>query len=164
MSSKTAVFLEITGDKALAKKLASLDKKMESRGASAAVSKGITVIAKKARQLAPTKVQKRSIGTRNKKVKGQPEAKVGVNLGKKGAKRKPQAVPLTASKGRMRFRKKIGGKFAFIKEPTKQQLRTGVLPGSDFVTQATVAAWADAKAAMVKSVREFLAKNGAKVS
>ena len=157
-SSKTGVFLEITGEKELAARLRTLDRRMESRGATSAVNKGLRVVAKAAKVLAPTKVQKQSIGTRNKLVKGQAEARVGVNLGKTGNKRKATAVPLTTGT-RARFRKTVGGRFKGA-----QNKGTGRVVGSDFVSRALDQSRQAATQAMVQSVREFLAQQGAAVS
>lgn len=90
-----AKHVTIKGDKALEKKLADLDAKVQKKIARSALNKSMTVIQRGIKAAVPSHMKsiRQSIGKRNKKNrrKGVSEAKVGVNVAKKGEKQVPHA-------------------------------------------------------------------------
>lgn len=63
---------------------------------------------------------------------------------------------LVALGTRRRFRSRLGGKFSYITNPTKSQLRTGKMPANPFVKRATRAAKGAIRAAMIKAAHRGL--------
>lgn len=159
----------ITGDKALDRKLARLAGRDSGRARRAAAKAGITEIAKGIRSevpVGPTKNLKKSIGGRVAKAKGGPqkgvtEAKAGVNVGKKRGKRAPHAH-LVGLGTKERTRRKLGGKFAGVENPTAEQLGTGAMPADDFVRRGFDKASGAAKAKTLGKLAKEIEKAAAK--
>ena len=164
----------LTGDKELEATLKKLADKSADRVARSVLGAGLTVIAKAMRNAAPvgkTGSVKASIGKRNQrnKRKGLFEAKAGVNVGKK--KKQLSTAIATAPHGHLvalgtkpRFRKSIGGRFGYIKNPSQQQLSTGTMPSNPFIKQAYESARGNAAAAMKKRAEKALAREAIKAA
>jgi len=91
------------------------------------------------------------------------EAKVGVNVGKQTKKRVQVAWAAAQVVGtKARFRKMIGGKFSYIKNPTKAQLSTGKEKANPVVKLGMSSGKGAILAAMKKKFDESLAKQIAK--
>jgi hypothetical protein len=88
-------------------------------------------------------------------------AKSGINVGR-GSKAKPQGrMPhafLNAIGSRPRFRKRLVGRFSWVRRPTQSQLRTGSMPVNNFIAQAYSAAQPAAAAAMQAAGTKALAR------
>lgn len=92
------------------------------------------------------------------------KSKVGINVG--GAKiiqSNPHAH-LYVIGSRKRTRKRLGGQFAMIKNPTQQQLNTGEMPGSDFINRAVSAAQPAAISAMNSAAQKALMRESARAA
>jgi HK97 gp10 family phage protein len=167
----------ITGDVELEKKLKGLADKSADRVARAALGGAMTAVTKVMRKMAPvgaTGNLKRSIGSRFEKgnKKNKPQAKVGINVGRRTKKQRSQAEAgrivgaphghIVALGTKRRTRKAIGGKFAFLNPVIPEQLTTGVMPSDPFVRQAYEAARAAVTAAMTKRATKALAREVAK--
>jgi hypothetical protein len=111
--------------------------------AKAAIRGQLSVAKKEIRKdapVGPTGNLKAGVNSRldNKGKRGTVRAKVGLNVGKqKGTRtiRGPHAH-LVALGTKTRYRQTIGGKFAFIKHPTREQLTTGHMTANPFVRDA----------------------------
>lgn len=161
----------ITGDKELEASLRHLADKSADKVSKAALGGSLGVLArtiKKAAPVGPTGNLKGSISSRFEK--GQRKnrftvtAKAGVNVGKRkkqeatGEYMSKRAVAphahLVALGTKARFRKTLGGKFASIKNPTKDQLSTGVMPSNRFVRNAA----GQGRAAMLRASQKRASK------
>lgn len=162
----------LTGDKALEKTLKKLADKSADRVARSVLGAGLTVINKAQRAAAPvgpTGNLKANIGKRNErnKRKGVFEAKTGVGVGKqkrlraKGIASAPHGH-LVALGTKPRYRKTIGGKFGFIKNPTREQLSTGTMPKNDFIKRSYQSARGAAQSKMKRQAEKALAREAAK--
>lgn len=175
----------ITGDAELEKRLKGLADKSADRVARAALGGALSATAKVMRRAAPvgaTGNLKRSIGSRFEKgtKKNKPQAKVGINVGKRTAKKKnalserfgeKMAAPHSHLVGlgtKRRIRTRLGGKFATHAKLSKnlaidqEKLTTGVMPANQFVKQSYEAARAGVSAAMTKRATKALAREVAK--
>jgi hypothetical protein len=135
----------LTGDVALDLTLRALQINSANRVAKAALWPAVRMVGQAIRAVAPrgkTGNLKRSIGWKNymSRRTGWSEAKAGVNVGKQSKARKGRTAPhshLVALGVPMRIgargRKRIGGMFSFIKNPTVHQLRTGEQAPNPFV-------------------------------
>lgn len=96
-------------------------------------------------------------------------AKAGINVGKKSKAAQAFNGKLTAPHAHFvagtkpRYRKRIGGKFAWVKHPSPTQLSTGRGPVNNFIEQAYNAAKPAAAAAMEKAGRKALEREAARV-
>lgn len=161
----SATTLTFTGDKAIDAKLATLQTKVGARLARYALKAGVSKLAsaiRKAAPVGPTGNLKKSVGSRiEEKGRGVFVAKTGLNVGKRSVKRRGRMAPhshLVAIGTQQRYRQSLGGRFAFVKHPTSQQLSTGVMPANPFVKVAAAGAQSSAVAAMRKNVERNLAK------
>jgi hypothetical protein len=164
----------LTGVADIEKLLSGLSDKAGDKIARSALGAGLGLVAKKIKKAAPvgkTKALRNSIGKRFEKQKRPQwfQAKAGVNVGKqkktaegfKGHLKAPHAH-LVALGTRYRERDKIGGRFSYIKNPTKTQLTTGEMPSNPFLKQAYMSAKAEASERMKIKAKERLAKELAK--
>lgn len=159
----------LTGDKEIEATLTKLADKAADRVARNALGAGLTVVAKAMKQAAPvgkTGSVKASIGKRNEKKKrsGVMEAKAGVNVGKK-TKIKGKFAPhahLVALGTKPRQRKRIGGRFSYLTNPTPQQLSTGTMPANSFVRMAYESSRSAARTAMTVAAKRSLGREVAK--
>jgi HK97 gp10 family phage protein len=159
----------LTGDKEIENTLTKLADKAADRVARNALGAGLTVVAKAMKQAAPvgkTGAVKASIGKRNEKKKrtGVMEAKAGINVGKK-TKQKGRFAPhahLVALGTKPRQRKRIGGRFSYLKNPTPQQLSTGTMPANSFVRMAYESSRSAARTAMTIAAKRSLGREVAK--
>lgn len=165
----------ITGDKELEATLATLADKAADRVAKSALGAALTVAARAMKKAAPigqTRTLRDSIGKRNERNKrnGIHTAKAGINVGKR--KKKPDAgkvinaphAHLVALGTQRRQRTKLGGLFAGIKNPTQEQLSTGVMPSNPFIKRAYEASRAVARTAAQRRAAKALAREAAKAA
>lgn len=159
----------ITGDKALERTLRHLSDKSGDKVAKAALGGSLSVMKrtiKKAAPVGPTGNLKESIGSRFEKAtkRNNVTAKAGINVGKRkrqeavgrrfnGRSNAPHAH-LVGLGTKPRFRKRLGGKFASNKNPSKEQLSTGVMPSNRFVRNAA----RQGRAAMLRASQKRAAK------
>ena len=165
----------ITGVPELEAVLSKLADKAADRVARSAIGGGLTIAAKRIKQAAPkgkTGAIRKSIKSRFKRAQGgrAPSAKIGINVGKQKktaegfAKRiKAPHSHLVALGTKPRKRKRIGGKFAFLREPTDQQLSTGAMPANPFLKQAFEAARPETMQRMRERAAKALAREVEKV-
>lgn len=152
----------LTGDNEIEKALLNLATKAADRIGKSALGAGLVVVNKAIKKAAPkgkTGQLKDSIGRRlerNKKT-GLITAKTGVNVGKQKKGKEKKVAPhshLVALGTRPRKRKSLGGKFAYIKHPSEQQLSTGEMPSNEFVKEA----YAQSRTAATAAMRQRAAK------
>lgn len=159
----------ITGDKTIDDNLAKLGASVANKLARYALQAGISVISKamrKAAPVGPTGQLKRSIGSRVSKTSDGFVAKAGVNVGKRTVKRKVRFAPhahLFALGTQARYRQTIGGKFAYVRNPTREQLSTGTMPANSFIRQAYSISRSAAITAMQNKAATALVKEVAKL-
>ncbi len=144
-SSQIGIFAQVTGDKKLTRYLEQLQYKEGGKITRAANNKGSTELAKAIRKQAPDKTSKKTVGKKNKKDRGIQTVIVGINVGKKGTKRKPHAILSLGTK--QRKRKKIGGIFA--NGPNRS---TGRISRNPWVERGTAQGMPAAIRAMRRSV------------
>lgn len=174
----------ITGVADLEKTLRSLSDKSADRVAKAALRGGLAEITKAQRKAAPvgeTGALKKSIGSRLEKSKrtGLVMAKAGLNVGKRKSGKKKgasterlsklveQGAPhahLVALGTQKRERKSIGGKFAYLKNPTPKQLSTGTMPANPFIKDAYAKAQSKIEPAMRKRAAKALDREAKRAS
>lgn len=150
-----AAAISITGDKALDRKLATLSTKGSRRARTAAVRAGMTQIARGIRSEVPvgeTKALKKSIGSRVAKAKrgrnkGTTQAKSGVNVGKKKAKRAPHSHLVALGTDR---------------RDTESGRDRGVMPDNDFVRRGFDKSAGTAKTKMLAKLGQTIEKEAAK--
>lgn len=158
----------ITGDKALERRLVFLGDKAADRVARSAQGAKLTVInkaQKAAAPVGPTGNMKANVGKRNEKQKrtGIFEAKTGINVGKqsskkrRGVKRAPHGH-LVALGTKPRFRKALGGRFEYIRKPSREQLSTGTMPANPFIRTSTASALGAANAKAQTQATKALAR------
>jgi hypothetical protein len=156
----------ITGDRELEKTLKTLADKAADQIARSAIGAGLTVMKgaiKKAAPVGNTGMLKKSIGSRFERAKkGRPVvAKAGINIGKR-KKNRPHKVAigphahLIALGTDDRIRNRIGGKFAYLKNPTPRQRFTGRVTPNGFVKAATLSSTARVAAVMKKRAQKKL--------
>jgi hypothetical protein len=141
----------ITGDKELEASLRHMADKSADNVAKAALGGSLSVLTRNIKKAAPvgaTGNLKASIGSRfekgSRQNKGKVRAIAGINVGKRTKKEKAAGsmirgphAHLVALGTKARKRKTLGGKFAGIKNPTTDQLSTGVMPSNPFVKNAS---------------------------
>lgn len=160
----------IVGDLQLEATLKHLADKSADKIAKSAIGAGLTVLVKAMKKESPvgaTTAVKNSIGRRFEKNKrtGVVTAKAGVNVGKRKKNQIGRAAPhshLVILGTKARRRKTIGGRFAFIRNPTDAQLSTGSGRSNPFVRRSvsastTAVAQAMHKKASAKLIIEALA-------
>jgi HK97 gp10 family phage protein len=147
----------LTGDERLHKKLRQLIEAGD-KSAGKAMRKGATKIAgaiRKEAPVGPSKTLKKSIGSKVKRSakRGITDARAGIGVGKKKAKtaRHGHLVGLGTT---LRRRKKLGGKFAGVDNPSDTQLSTGTMPSNDFVKRG----FRKGAAAALHAIRAEMAK------
>lgn len=128
----------------LLRRLRTLGEKVERKVVRKALSKAATPIARAMRKLAPKGSGKTSDGRERKHLK-QTITKSLVRASRNGtsanikigpeAKKSPHAH-LVEFGTKQRTRKRIGGKYSGIKNPSPQQLRTGAAPEQSFLRRA----------------------------
>lgn len=159
----------LTGWKELDENLKALDTRVANRVATSAMRSALTVAKKGIKSAASDHKDKgildQSINSRFSKKQGGAvvRAKVGVNVGKRTAL--PQGVArhahLVALGTKPRVRKKIGGKFAYLKRPKSKS--TGVMPSDEFVKQGYAASEVAMQSAMVTAATRSLEREVAKL-
>jgi len=122
-------------------------KHLEDRGADSvakAVIRAKMAVAKREMRkdapIGPTGNLKASLNARfdNKGKRGAVRAKVGMNVGKQKGERVSRGphAHLVALGTTTRYRQTMGGKFAYIKHPTRDMLTTGHMTANPFVREA----------------------------
>lgn len=165
----------LTGDKELERTLKRLEDKVADRVAKSALGSGLTVMAKAIKQSAPvgnTGALKASVGKRNlrNRRKNIHEAKVGINVGKVSKKQKAEGTAraphshLVGLGTGPRTRKALGGKFAFIRNPTAQQLSAGSMPKNPFVKEAVRSAMGSVSVKMKSQAAKTLSREAARAA
>lgn len=157
---------------ALRTTLDALGGKVASAVGAASMRAGLKVvaagIATAARIHKKTGLLEESIGSRFKRKSGGVlvAAKAGVSVGKKRGSngRRARHSHLIALGTEPRFRKRIGGRFAYIKNPTQRQLRTESTPADDFVKRGFAASESGMVSAMADTATKTLAREVAKLS
>lgn len=164
----------LTGDKQIERLLRGLQDKAADRVAKSVINAELTALVKAQRRLAPvgkTGRLKKSLGkSLKRKAKTDYRAKAGLNVGTKTEKSlqtkkgRGQANHghLVALGTRQRFRKTIGGKFAYVVRPSSTQLSAGVMPRNDFIRRATAQATAGLQAAGLKAAAKAIKRELAK--
>ena len=164
----------LTGLAELESTMRHLSDKAADRVSRSALGGGLTVLAreiKKQAPVGPTKTLKKSIkkrfikGKRGQKV----TAKAGVNVGKK--KKDQSEFVVVAPHGHLvglgtakRVRKRIGGRFGYLKNPSPQQLSTGTMPSNAFVKRGTSSAASKILAAMKKRAEKAVIRETKKAA
>lgn len=151
--SRTSARLIMTGDKQVERMLRGMQTKDADRISKKCVRAQLNEGVKEVRKGAPrgkTKELSKSIGSRLEasRKKNTVTAKFGINVGKRSKKSvatrgKTHRAPhghLVALGTKDRKRKRIGGKFAHITNPTNEQLRTGRMTPNKFVSEGTARA------------------------
>ena len=162
----------LTGDDKLEGMLRYLETKVADRVAKSSLSAGLMVLARGMKKLAPigeTRALADSIGRRLEKGKRGREftAKAGINVGKMAKKlrevvKAPHSHLVALGTKKARTRKKLGGKFAYITNPTPRQLSTGVMPSNDFVRIAYMVSKNAVERAMRRRAERRLASEAAR--
>jgi hypothetical protein len=164
----------LTGVKEIDQAIRKLSSKEGDKVAKAAISGGLAELAKSIKKEAPkgaTGTLRKSIGKRFERQKGQKlvTAKAGVNVGKQkktaesmnGKPRAPHSH-LVALGTQPRTRKKIGGKWSYITDPTDKQLSTGVMPSNPFVRLGTSKAQSKILGKMTKNAAKAMERQALK--
>ncbi len=133
-----------------------------------------SAVVKAGRAAAPrgkTKETSQSVGKRvvqRNKAAGLIVSKIGINVGKH---RKAEEVGvhephahLVGMGSKPRFRKRIGGRFAYITRPTQDQLSTGTMPANDFIGQALATARPAMVAAMLNAGAKAMEREAIKAA
>ena len=162
----------LTGVAELDKNLKQLAGPVANRIAKSTLRAGVKAVARAIKQEAPqgkTGLVKKSIGSRFETFgrAGIVTAKAGVGVGKQRAKKTSVNAPhahLVALGTKPRYRKKIGGKYAGIRNPTRKQLRTESTPKNDFVKRGYQAGSAAMSQAMEAAAKKALAREAAKLA
>ena len=164
MATKRGVSLTLTGVPELDAKLKKLETKAGNRIARNSLGAGARAVQKSIKNLASPKIKK-SVGMRNEKGRksARLETKVGINVGKRGGRTEfKRWAPLSVLGSVNRKRQKLGGKFAYVKNPTEEQLSTGQIKASQIVKRGYAAAQGSMNAAMKKAFDRSLAREVAK--
>jgi hypothetical protein len=162
----------LTGVTELDNVLRQLQGPAANRIAKAALRAGIRAVAKGIYAAAPlgkTGRLRASIGSRLMTYgrQGMVNAKAGIDVGKTSATRMTYHAPhghLVALGTKPRWRKRLGGKFAFMLSPTSKQLRTGEGPPNDFVRRGYAASYPAVLANMHLAAKKQMAKEAAKLA
>lgn len=154
--------IKIEGYSELRARLKQFDDKVGRKIARTTLGVGLRV-AQRAMQSVVPKDVKPSIGTRNGRTsKARYEAKVGVNVGRRfGSTKFKRWAPAIVLGSRFRTRKRLGGRFAYIKNPTQAQLSTGQIAPHP-IMGAFAAASGKINSAMNKAFDKAVAKEVAK--
>lgn len=164
----------LTGVKEIDAVIRKLSSKDGEKIAKAAISGGLSELAKGIKSEAPvgpTKNLKKSIKGRFNKSKGGKfiSAKAGPNVAKQkqtadGMNRRGRAPHshLVALGTQPRTRKKIGGKFSYITRPTNKQLSTGVMPANPFVRVGAAKAQSKILPRMTKNAAKAMERQALK--
>lgn len=160
----------VTGDKQIEAMLRGLADKSADKVARAALQGGTSLAAKKIRAAAPkgkTGLLRKSIrGVVKRAKKGRPQvAKVGVNV---GAKREPKTAQAKRKRAphshlvllgtQARKRRRIGGRYAVIRNPSEAQLRTGRMPANPFLRRTFEASQPDIRKQMKTRAQRALTR------
>lgn len=154
----------LTGDKELDAALNELAVRTANKIAKAALRGALTVLTNNIKRAAPlgkTGALRASIGKRFETAKraGTVTAKAGVNVGKRKKTQDKTHAPhshLVALGTALRKRKRIGGKFGWIKKPNDRQLQTGEMPANEFVRLAVAASQSEMKNTARKAAQRAL--------
>jgi hypothetical protein len=138
----------------------------------AALRAGVKAVAKAQKAAAPvgkTGGVQASIGSRMDAYgrQGLINAKAGVGVGKTTKTRTAVDAPhahLVAAGTKKRWRKRIGGKYAWIKNPTNRQLSTGAVTPQDFIRRGYAAASSTLQSDMLAAARKQMVKETAKLA
>lgn len=162
---------QVKGGAELQATLSEFGQKAAGRIARSVLGAGITAIKRHMVRNAPrgkTGATKASVGRRLvvSRRTGFVTAKAGVNVGKRskaaqavgGVKQVAPHAHLTALGTVPRFRRRIGGRFGYLRTPKPEQLSTGAMPASDWIGTAYTAALSDAQAAMEKAGQKAVAR------
>lgn len=157
----------LTGDKELDDALKQLGTTLANRIAKTSIRAGVRVLQKAIKDRAKGTV-KDQIGSKVKVLKSSKQliAKAGVNVGNAGKERTPGPAHahLFAIGSQKRFRKRIGGRFAYLKRPTSRQRRTEKMPSNKFVDEALSASQGQIKTAMHAAARKSLIREADKIA
>ena len=137
---------------------------MQAAGTSAAVKAGRAAAPK-----GKTKETSKSVGKRvvRRDKAGLIVSKIGINVGHRKASQVQKGEPhahLAGAGTKPRYRKVIGGRFAYITRPTREQLSTGVMPANGFVSQAVDGAAPTIRAAMIGAGQKAVAREAARAA
>lgn len=151
--SRMSARIYMTGDKQVERMLRNMQTKDADRISKRCIRAQLNEGVKEVRKGAPrgeTKALAKSVGARLERKRKTHEVvgKFGINVGKRSKKAvasrgKTHRAPhghLVALGTKLRTRKRIGGKFAGITNPTAQQLRTGRMNPNKFVSEGTARA------------------------
>lgn len=160
----------ITGLAELDAALAQLRVSTANKIAKSAIRAGMKVYTKAMQDAAKGGI-KQAIGSKFKSLaRGRRiEAKAGINVGKAGKaarenanKRAPHAhIHVIGSK--LRKRKRLGGRFAYIKKPTNRQLSTGTSPPNPIIKNAVSSSQSQAASAMEAAAKKALEREAARL-
>lgn len=160
-----SIQLERRETERLLKTLRTLGPKVERKVARKALSKAGTVVARAVRKLAPKGKGQTSDGRQRPHLK-QTIKKSLVRANRAGfasirigpeAKKAPHAH-LVEFGTKERTRKRIGGRYGFIKNPTSEQLRTGRTPERSFVRKGFQQSRGQANSIIVAELRAGIAR------
>lgn len=164
----------LTGVKEIDSALRKLSSKEGDKVAKAAISGGLAELSKAIKKEAPkgeTGLLRKSIGKRFEKANGKKlvTAKAGVNVGKQkktaegmNSRKTAPHSHLVALGTAARTRKKIGGKFSYIQNPTATQLSTGTMPSNPFVRLGTGKAQSKILGKMTKNAAKAMERQAIK--
>lgn len=158
----------LTGEKELDNALNELSVTTANKVAKASVRAGIRQITKAVKANAKGSI-KDAVGEKFKAFRkgSRIDAKAGINVGKAGKRedpkgKKPVAVAYVVGTPK-RFRKRLGGKFAYIKKPTSRQLRTNQMPANPIVQEGASEARPAVKTAILTAAKKALEKEAARI-
>jgi len=149
----------LTGDKQLDATLRDMATAGANRVAKSTIRAGLNVMQSEIKKAAKGRI-KDEIGKKFKNIgrTSRLEAKTGVGVGKR-KQTDPKKEPIGhfyAVGTKHRTRKRIGGRFGYLKNPTKRQLSTGQMPARPFVKQAVSSAAPTAAAKMKAAATKAL--------
>lgn len=162
--AKRGVSLTLTGIPELDAKLKDMEKKAGFRIARNTLGAGARVVQKAIKSIAPASIKK-SVGSRNERGRKSTrlETKVGINVGKRSGRTEfKRWAPIIVLGSSQRKRKRLGGKFVFIRKPTDDQLSTGQIKSTDIVKRGYSAARGGMKSVMLTAFKKSLAREVAK--
>lgn len=146
------------------------------RVAKSTMGAGLAVLKRAEKKAAPkgaTGQTRASIGSRvvvSRKA-GFISAKTGIGVGKKKQTAETFSTRMNAPHAHLvalgtkpRYRKRLGGKFRYLKRPKRRQLSTGVMPANSFIQAAFNAARPAAAAAMERAAHKALEREMARAA
>lgn len=165
----------VTGDKEIERKLKQLSEKGADRVARNILNaqlRSLVKAMKAAAPVGPTGNLKQGLGSRLEKERRThlQQAKAGIEVGKRSRKKaikrlravgRTQYAPhghLVGLGTEQRARKRIGGRFRVIQNPTPEQLSTGTMPANDFIRRATRSVMSTMKTAASKAFQRGFAR------